>query len=116
LRAIDRTSGKELALQLAVADTLFARLKGLLGSSELPAGTGLWIKPCNSIHTFGMRFPIDALFLDQERRVVGVALALRPNRLSRIHFGARSALELPAGTIAEAGSCVGNVVSIEGAS
>jgi uncharacterized protein len=113
LRAIDLTSGKELALQLAVADTLPARLKGLLGRSELPAGAGLWIKPCNSIHTFGMKFPIDALFLDREKRVVGVAETLRPNRISRIYPGASSVIELPAGTIAAAESCVGNEVAID---
>ena len=116
MRAIDLTSGKELALQLAVADTLLARLKGLLGRSELPPGAGLWIRPCNSIHTFGMRFPIDALFLDKERRVVGVAAALQPNRITRVYLKASSVIELPAGTLAAAGSCIGNEVAIEGAS
>ena len=114
MRAVDRTSGKDLALDLAVADTLFSRLQGLLGSSTLPAGAGLWIKPCNSIHTFGMKFPIDVLFLDKGKRVVGVAKAMRPNRISRIYSGASSVLELPAGTIDAAESCIGNEVAIDG--
>jgi uncharacterized protein len=115
VQAFDLTSGKELARQLSVADTLLARLRGLLGSSALPAGSGLWIQPCNSIHTFGMKFPIDVVFLDKGKRVVGLARALRPNRISRIYTGATSVLELPAGTIDAAGSCVGNEVAIDGA-
>jgi len=114
MKATDCTSGKELARDLAVADTLFTRLKGLLGKSTLPAGEGLWIKPCNSIHTFGMKFPIDVVFLDKGKHVVGVAKALRPNRVSRIYSGASSVIELPAGTIDAAGSCVGNEVAIDG--
>ena len=114
MQAIDRTSGKELALHLALADTLFTRLKGLLGKGSLPAGAGLWIKPCNSIHTFGMKFPIDVLFLDKEKRVVGIARTLRPNRISRIYADASSVIELPAGTIDTAGSSIGNEVAIDG--
>jgi uncharacterized protein len=115
MKAVDRTSGRELALHLAVAETLFARLKGLLGSISLKTGEGLWITPCNSIHTFGMKFPIDALFLDKHKRVVGVARNLRPNRISRIYCGAKSVLELPAGTLEAAGSRIGNEVTIDGA-
>jgi uncharacterized protein len=99
MKATDCTSGKELALNLALADTLFARLKGLLGRSALPAGEGLWIKPCNSVHTFGMKFPIDVVFLDKGKRVVGIAKTLRPNRISRIYTSANSVIELPAGTL-----------------
>jgi uncharacterized protein len=114
MQATDRTSGRHLALNLAVAHTLLTRLKGLLGRSAFPAGQGLWIRPCNSIHTFGMKFPIDVVFLDKGNRVVGVAKALRPNRISRIYRSANSVIELPAGTIDVAGSCVGNEVAIDG--
>ena len=113
MKAIDRTSGKELAPNLSVAVTPFARLKGLLGKSSLPVGEGLWIKPCNSVHTFGMRFPIDVLFLDKKKHVVGLARTLRPNRISRLYLSASSVIELPAGTIDIAGSCVGNEVAID---
>jgi uncharacterized protein len=115
MKAVDCTSGRELALHLAVAETLCARLKGLLGRSSLKLGEGLWITPCNSIHTFGMKFPIDALFLDKHKRVVGVARNLRPNRISRIYCGASSVLELPAGTLDATGSHIGNEVTIDGA-
>jgi uncharacterized protein len=112
MKATDCTSGKELALHLALADTLLARLKGLLGRSALPAGEGLWIKPCNSVHTFGMKFPIDVVFLDQGKRVVGVAKALRPNRISRIYSAAKSVIELPAGTIDASDTVPGNQLKV----
>jgi uncharacterized membrane protein (UPF0127 family) len=112
MKAIDSTSGKELALDLALADTLRARLQGLLGRDALPAGTGLWIRPCNSIHTFGMRFPIDALFLDREKRVVGLAKDLPPNRMSRIYPSARSVMELPAGTLQAADTLPGDLIEV----
>lgn len=113
MKATDRTSGKELAQTLAVADTFFSRLKGLLGKRELPHGEGLWIKPCNSVHTFGMRFPIDVVFLDKENLVVGLAKTLRPNRVSHLYSNASSVIELPLGTIDAAGSCIGNEVVID---
>jgi uncharacterized protein len=113
MKAIDRTSGNELAPNLALANTLFARFKGLLGTSALPAGAGLWIKPCKGVHTFGMKFPIDVLFLDKEKRVVGLAKTLPPNRISRLYARASSVIELPAGTIDAAGSCIGNEVMID---
>jgi uncharacterized protein len=112
MKAIDRTSGKELALNLSVADTLFARMKGLLGRRSLPSGEGLWIKPCNSVHTFGMQFPIDVVFLDKEKRVVGLAKTLRPNRISRLYYEASSVIELPAGTIDASDTVTGDHIEV----
>lgn len=112
MKAIDCTSGKELAPNLAVADTFFTRLKGLLGKNELPHGEGLWIKHCNSVHTFGMQFPIDVVFLDKENCVVGLAKTLRPNRISRIYSSASSVIELPAGTIDAANTVAGDHIEV----
>jgi uncharacterized protein len=113
VKAIDRTSGKELAPNLAMADTFFTRLKGLLGKNKLPHGEGLWIKPCNSVHTFGMKFPIDVVFLDKENHVVGLAKTLRPNRVSCLYSSASSVIELPAGTIDVAVTVIGDHIEIE---
>ena len=63
MRAINSTRNRELAGSLTVADKLLLRMKGLLGRKSLDHGEGLWIKPCMGIHTFGMRFPIDVIFL-----------------------------------------------------
>lgn len=64
-----------------VAETFAQRAKGLIGRASLPPGRGLLIKRCNCIHTFFMRFPIDATFLDGEGRVVRSVAGIRPWRL-----------------------------------
>ncbi|MFK7888004.1 MAG: DUF192 domain-containing protein [Gammaproteobacteria bacterium] len=73
------------------------RLTGLLGRRGLTHSEGLWIKPCNSIHTFGMRFDIDVLFLDDEQRIVRAVTALKPWRCALAR--ASSVVELAAGSI-----------------
>jgi len=93
------SSDKELAARITVADSFFSRLKGLLGTSSLPRGEGLWLVPCKAVHTFGMRFPIDLLFLDCEHRVVSSIIWLVPNRITAFYRGAASVLELSAGSL-----------------
>ena len=67
---------------------------------KLQLGMGMWIVPCSGIHTFFMRFAIDAVFVDRRLRIVRVRPELRPWRLVPIVFGAHSVLELPAGAVA----------------
>ena len=88
-----------LVPELEIARTSWSRFVGLMGRGSLPAGHGLWIEPCNSIHMFFMRFAIDVLFLDREGRVKRVLLRLKPWRVSPIVFGARTTVELAAGTL-----------------
>lgn len=88
-----------LALRVKVADTLFGRMIGLLGKRSLPANSGIWILPCNSIHTIGMVFSIDVVLLDKNNRVVGLRELLRPFSITRPHLRAESVLELPPHTI-----------------
>lgn len=112
MKATDRTSGKELAPNLSVADTFFKRLKGLLGKKVLPQGEGLWIKPCKSVHTFGMQFPIDVVFLDKEKRIIALFKNLPPNRITRLLPNAKSVIELPVGTLNASESRISNQVVI----
>ena len=84
--------------RLEVADRGAKRRKGLLGRNGLEAGEGLWIKPCEAVHTFGMRFAIDLVYLDRAYRVRKVRSGVRPWRMSAC-LSAHSVLELPAGTI-----------------
>lgn len=79
------------------------RMRGLLGRKFLPPGTGIWLKPCNSIHMFFMKFPIDALFLDRNQQVVKVVSHLRPWSLVWPVKGACSCVEVPAGSAGEWG-------------
>lgn len=85
-----------------LAETMFARLRGLLGRSGLPWGEGMLLRPAASVHTAFMRFTIDVVFLDREDRVVKVAAELRPWRAAGCR-GARAVLELPAGEAARQG-------------
>jgi uncharacterized membrane protein (UPF0127 family) len=99
LKLRNETNGALLAEQIERASSLHARLTGLLGRRALPEGCGLAIEPCNSVHTFFMRFAIDVVFLDERGIVVRAIASLKPWRATRIHRHARAAVELPPGTI-----------------
>ena len=86
------------------------RSRGLLGTAMLPRGGGLWIVPCRSIHSFGMRYEFDAIFVGRQGKVVGMHPRFRGNRISRIFWSARGVLELPAGTIDRTSTAVGDEV------
>ena len=87
-----------LATRLEVAVTGPKRNKGLLGRSGLETGGGLWITPCESVHTFFMRFPIDLVYLDRRNRVRKIRSAVGPWRVSAC-LSAHSIIELPAGVV-----------------
>jgi uncharacterized protein len=111
LRVTNVTRGTVLATQLEAAHTGPTRRKGLLGRDSLARGEGLWIAPCESVHTFFMRFPIDLIYLDRERRIKKARSAVGPWRLSAC-FSAHSILELPAGTIRETQTERGDTLEI----
>lgn len=85
--------------ELAIADHVFARMKGLLGISELGVGQGLWIHRCNSIHTFFMKFDIDCLFLNQRMEIVGWRTHVQRQRIVFPIWQASSVIETSAGVI-----------------
>ena len=103
-----------IASRCRVAATMWSRMQGLLGSGGLAEGEGLWIRPCNSVHTLFMGFPIDVVFLDRDLRCIAIRHEMRPWRLSQIHFRAHSVLELPAGTCARAGLKPGESLAVSG--
>jgi len=106
--AINVTRSVTIATHVRVADTSLERGTGLLKDTELAEGHGLWIVPCNSIHSFWMKFIFDAVFLDKDLRVVHLVREMKPWRISKIKFSAKSVLELPAGVIARSGTEVGD--------
>lgn len=81
------------------ADTSAQRRTGLLKHTSLPEGEGLWIVPCEAVHSFGMKFAIDVLFLDRKHKVRKVREKMVPWRIAGSLL-AHSVLELPAGAIA----------------
>jgi uncharacterized membrane protein (UPF0127 family) len=98
LQALNRTRGMLLATRIEVAASGRSRRKGLLGRAELASGEGLWIVPCESVHTFFMRFPIDLVYLDRKNKIRKLRSEVGPWRISAC-LSAHSVLELQAGTI-----------------
>lgn len=101
-------TGEPLATRCELANNAWTRFKGLMGRPSLPAGEGLLIVPCNSVHCFWMRFAIDVLYLARDGEVLRVAADLRPGSIGPFVKGARAVLELPAGTAAAAGVMPGD--------
>ncbi len=112
--AFNRTRTTYLATNLLIASTHWSRFRGLMAtdSSRFIRGHGLWINPSHGIHTFAMRFPIDAVYLDRDRIVIHIEEALKPWRLAAVRIQAASVLELPTGTIRESKTVVGDQVDI----
>lgn len=86
--------------RLEVADTARKRALGLMGRKRLGADEGLWLEPCNGIHTFFMRFPLDVLILDAQGQALRTLTGVRPWRFCLPMRGGRTVVELPAGTLA----------------
>jgi len=105
-------NGNVVCERCAVARDPFTRMRGLLGRSGLAPGEGLLLQPAASIHTLFMRFPIDAVFLDGDRRVLRVASGLQPWRTAAAKR-ARAVLELAAGEAARVGVAPGDVLRLE---
>ena len=112
LRVINRTRGTTLATAADIAATAEERRLGLLRRESLPPGQGLWIVPCGSIHTFGMKFPIDALFLDREHKVLSIYENM-PQGQTAVGRQAHSVLELPAGMAAATATQIGDELIFE---
>ena len=112
LEAVNCTRQSVLASALEVASTGKQRQKGLLGRAGLAPGEGLWIVPCESVHTFFMRFAIDLVYLDRRNRVRKVRSAVVPWRLSAC-FSAHSVLELAPGTIEKTQTAKGDQLGFQ---
>ena len=101
---LNQTRNKLLGDRVRSAEGFWRRLKGLLGTRALHTGDGLWISPCDCVHTLWMRYPLDVLFIDDSGIVVGCCRALPPNRFSPRFRKACGVLELPSGTLARTGT------------
>jgi len=110
----NRTREVFVATEAAVANTYLRRLVGLLGKTKkwLRPGQGLWIVPSRGVHTIGMLFPIDLVFLDQSRRVIHIEEYVRPFAISKVCLNASSVLELPPHTVFRTGTRTGDKLEI----
>ncbi len=110
----NKTRETFVATEAAVADSYLTRLVGLLGKTSRWAqlGKGLWIIPSRGVHTIGMLFPIDLIFLSKQKEVVHIEEHVRPFRISKVSLKAMSVLELPPHTIYRSRTQVGDELEI----
>jgi uncharacterized membrane protein (UPF0127 family) len=109
---INLTKKTWLATKVRKADSFLTRLVGLLKRSNIGPEEALWLMPSKGIHTIGMKFPIDVLFLNRSNRVVNLVHAMLPYRVSSINFTSYSVVELPSGTIRKSQTEVGDQLEI----
>lgn len=96
-KLLNLTQKKVLSSNVRYCNQIFSRMKGLLGTSKIEADETCWLIPCNGIHTVGMRYAIDAYFLNRGNEVVAVIRNLKPNRFSPFFPKAHSVLEFASG-------------------
>jgi uncharacterized protein len=113
-KAFNCTREAYLATALALADTHWTRFRGLLGLApqDFPGGSGLWIVPCHGVHTIGMGFPIDVVYLDRSQVVIDIQREVRPWRFAPVRRRAASVLELPCHMAAETKTEIGDRIEI----
>ncbi len=100
IKLVNKKNGSVVSAQVAEARSFFERLKGLMFDEGMSEFDGLLIIPCNSIHTFFMRFNIDVIFLDKNFKVVKIIKNLAPWRMTRFYFSAFQVLEMKGGSLA----------------
>jgi uncharacterized membrane protein (UPF0127 family) len=110
VRVANTVRGTILGTRVAVADTWWLRLWGLLGRAALRPGEGLMLTPCRAVHMYGVRYPIDVAFVDRRGIVLSTYSTLAPGARTRWHGAAISALELPAGTLELSGTLEGDAI------
>ena len=112
LRVRNLTRGTIVADSAEIADSSRKRRTGLLKHPGLEPGQGLWIVPCEAVHTFGMKFPIDVLFLNKQWKVLKIRREMGRRGMA-VSLLAHSVLELPAGAAAAAQTQVGDQLDLE---
>lgn len=113
VRVVNSSRGTVLGERVRVADTGLARIVGLLGERDLPAGDGLLIVPSQGVHTWGMLFPIDVAILDGGWNVLALRRRMRAFRMTRVFWKAAAVLELPQGMLDSTATDVGDTLAFE---
>lgn len=110
----NRTAERELGRHVLLANGFLSRLRGMIGRPEPTPGEGMLLSPSQGVHMWWMKYPLDVALLDRDRRVLAIYPELQPGKRTRVHRGARHALELPAGTLARTGTELGHVLEWSG--
>lgn len=110
VKVYNGTQNKVILDEAEVADTFWRRYRGLAGKKVLEDDTGIILKPCNSIHTIGMHFAIDVIFLDQTKSVCHMIKKMKPGRFSPFVLKAKQVIEMNSGTIEKTGIMMHDVL------
>jgi len=113
MRIINQTKNTLLAKEAVIAERLIKRTKGLLDRTSFKFGEGIVIRPCKSVHTWFMAFPIDVVFVGKDSRVLRTIPNLRPFRITPLFFKAGYVIELPIGTIQRTETCESDLILLE---
>jgi hypothetical protein len=113
IKLVNVDTEEVIAEDVKEAYTFWSRLKGLMFTKNLPERSGLHIFPCTAIHTFFMNYGIDILYLNKENIIVGMETALEPGKVGKKFKHAKSVIELPAGTLENTSTLIGQAVSFE---
>ncbi|MGZ5279633.1 MAG: DUF192 domain-containing protein [Pseudobdellovibrionaceae bacterium] len=103
---------KILLSDLIVADTMWSRGKGLLGTKDLASNKGIWLKPGNSIHTFFMNYAIDCIFVDSKLQVKALIPNVQPGKMIWPIWSAKSVIEVKAGVLSQLNLQVGDQLHV----
>lgn len=111
-KALIIKNGKLITDNAEIADTFFSRFRGLMLRKSVEADYALHIIPCNQIHTFSMRFPIDVVYLSNDGTVIEIHENIRPNKICKTVKKAESVIELNASMSSKLGIFKGDVLEI----
>jgi uncharacterized protein len=111
LRVVNQTRQTELGRRVRMAESVASRLRGFLFRPSPAVGEGLFLAPCKGVHMYGMKFPLDVLFIDQAGTVLAVHEGLAPGRRTPVYSQASYGLELPCGAVSATGTVVGDRLS-----
>ncbi|MBM7572614.1 DUF192 domain-containing protein [Aquibacillus albus] len=113
MELVNLSNGQTLATNLREADTFWERLIGLMFTKALDSGSGLLIKPCQSIHTFFMNYAIDILYLNEKNEIVAMDEALQPGKIGKRQKRSVAVIELPEGVAKQTETMVGHVIQFK---
>ncbi|NMB46829.1 MAG: DUF192 domain-containing protein [Firmicutes bacterium] len=112
MKVINKTRGVALGQRVRKADSFWTRAKGLLGRRGLAEGEGLLLYPCRGIHSYGMWFDFDAVYLNRQYKIIHIIECLPPNRRGPMLKEAYAVLELPPGSVAATATAIGDQLVI----
>lgn len=113
MKIYNSTQNNLIADKVEVAKNFFTRSIGLLSRRVISSGESLIIKPCCSVHTFFMRFPIDVLFVNRKNEIVAMYEDIKPFRILPIHWNSLYVIELKSGQISEKNICLSDIIIVE---